>query len=359
LPTPQELANQALAPVLAEIQRQQAEERRRAQQAQQHAQATAGGLAQVLGGIAPQTQATYKAAGDSTAAYAKGFSAAAAGDSNATAQGLNDILARTNGGPQQVQAAGSNMGDVLYGLGGFIPGSSLAREGAAFTAAAQNLPATALRQGFSQAGQIGLQSQEKLTQLEALLRGEKAKLPGLTNDIRAQQAEQSTKDRAQRLNELLAVENLGVDKAQLQINQQNADTSRLSAQLTAEQNRFNRILDRAQLELDQDEFGLAVQTERRLSKPEKKGGFTKKEKRDLQEIAFGTAEDDFRGYTQDDGTVVPPRPPVATLRDLIASGVPFSVAMKAIQRFARASRPQGMSNALWNKWRATLKWTKK
>jgi hypothetical protein len=342
LPTPQELAIQALAPVLAEIQRQQAEEKRRAQRAQQHAQGVAGGLAQVLGGIAPQTQATYKAAGDSTAAYAKGFSAAAAGDSNAAAQGLNDILARTNGGPQQVQAAGQAGGDVLYGLGGYIPASNLAREGAAFTAAAQNLPATALRQGFSQAGQIGLQSQDKLTQLEALLRGEKAKLPGLVNDIRAQQAEQSTKDRAARLNELVAVETLGIKKDQLGINQQNANTAAARARLSAANARFSQLLGRAKLELAGDQYDLAVQREIRLGKPKKKGGFTAKQKQDLSQTAFETAADDFDAGTK----------PVETLRDLIAAGVPFSLAIRAIQRFARDKNADEF-------WRATLGWTKK
>lgn len=357
-------ANQALAPVLAEIRRQQAEEQRRAAAQQQAARDRAGGLAGVLEGIAPQTQATYKVAGDSTAAFAKGFAVAAAGDSNAAKAELDSILARTGQG-QTVRAAGENGGDVLYGLGGFIPASGLAREGAAFTAAAQNLPATARLQGESQVGQLALQSRDKMSELNALLRGEKAKLPGLVQEFGAQQADSARKDRAERLNELIAVENLGIRKDQLGISKENAVTSRMSVQLRASQQKFNQILAKAKLDLDQDQFGLALQREQRMSKPKKKGGFTDAQRQELQQTALDTARDDFKGAKYDEKgnfagyDPTERRAPVETLRDLIGGGVPFSLAIKAIQRFAKGSKPADMSAQTWALWRATLKWTKK
>ena len=94
------IANDALAPILAEYERQKAEEQKRAANARVTATQGAAGLAQILGGIAPQTQATYKQAGDSTSAYAKGFSAAFQQWSEQTASDLNKFLS-AQGGPQQ------------------------------------------------------------------------------------------------------------------------------------------------------------------------------------------------------------------------------------------------------------------
>lgn len=366
-PTPEQLAQQALHPVLAEIQRQQAEERRRAQQAQTAAHQRAGGLAEVLGGIAPQTQATYQAAGDSTAAYAKGFSAAFSQNSQAAEAGLNEILAKTGTGQQQVRGAGQAGGDVLYGVGGYIPASGLAREGAAFTAAAQNLPATARFLGQQQAGQIGLSSREKLEQLNALLRQEKGKLPGLAREIRADQAEAAIKDRAQRVNEAYIESQIGNIAFDNQVSAANAETARMNAATRRQSARFNQIMARADLALDEKQFELAVLREQRLSKPKAKGGFTPKQKKDLSQQAVDTAGDDFYGVDDDPSTT---RPPLETLRDLIAGGVPFSIAIRAIQRYAKGTMPahlkgvmgvdaQGREVPMWDLWKATLGWTKK
>lgn len=365
---PRALANQALAPVLAEIQRQKAEEARRAQNEQATAQASGYALSQVLDNIPGRIQDTYKQAGDSTSAYAKGFSAAFQQGSEQTANELNRFL-QQQGSPQQVTAAGTKGADVVYGLG-YIPAAGLAREGAAFSAAAEGFPAAALLRGQENANLAGRQSQDRLAQLDALLRQEKAKVPGLVQEIRAQQQEQATKDRAQRLNEALAVENLGIRKEQLGVSKFNAQTSRLNAKLRAQQQRFSQALSRAKLDLDQEQFDLALKREERLSKPKAKGGFTAKQRQDLSQTAVDTARDDFLGYEDEDGNKFDPRPPVETLRDLIASGVPFSIAIKAIQRFARGKKPaelkgvtftdeKGVERPLWDAWRATLKWTKK
>ena len=178
-------ANQALAPILAEIRRQQAEEAKRAENAQATAGASAHGLSQVLGAIPGRIEDTYQKAGDSTSAYAKGFSAAFQQGSEQTAQQLNEFLGK-QGSPQQVQAAGAKGADVLYGLGGYIPASTLAREGAAFTSAAEGLGAAALGRGQEQQALIRRDSADNLGKLDALLRQEKAKLPGLTQQFRQQ-----------------------------------------------------------------------------------------------------------------------------------------------------------------------------
>lgn len=175
-------AQAALAPVLAEIERQKAEEDRRAENAKATTAASAQGLSQVLGGLPGQIQDTYKQAGDATSAYAKGFSAAFQQDSEQAASALNEFL-QQQGSPQQVKAAGEAGADVLYGLGGFIPASALAREGAAFTSAAQGWGPGALARGQEQQALIGRESRSNIDRLNALIRQEKAKLPALAQEI--------------------------------------------------------------------------------------------------------------------------------------------------------------------------------
>lgn len=142
---------QDLARTLVEgsvLPQQQAIERER-QMAEQRAQARAQTLqgfgqaqANFLQGIAPQTEQTFQAAAGMTSAAAKGFSDGMRMALGESAGEANQLLAQ-QGSPQRVEV-GEGAADVLFGLGGFIPSSTLAREGAAFTAAAQRLPATAL-----------------------------------------------------------------------------------------------------------------------------------------------------------------------------------------------------------------------
>lgn len=113
-------------------------------------------------------------------------------------------------------------------------------------------------------------------------------------------------------------------------------------QLSRAKQGLDQLAKQAKLALDQDKFELALKREARMAKAPKKGGFTAKQKQDLAAIAFDTSADDF-----DAGTA-----PVETLRDLIAAGVPFSIAIKAIQR-------QGRKADASANWKATLGWTKK
>ena len=366
---PQALAQQALAPVLAALQAQKAQEQQAAANQQATAGASAQGLQQALAPIPGQIEDTYKRAGDTTSAYAKGFSTAFQAGSEQTANDLNAFLAK-QGSPQQVQSAGAKGADVLYGLGGFIPASGLAREGAAFSSAAEAFPASALLRGQENQALIGRESAGRLSQIDALLAQEQAKRPGLVQEIRAQQAEQRVKDRAQRLNELIAVEKLGISKGQLDVSKQNAVTSAQRLKLDAQKERFDQILANAKLDLDGDKYELAAKREQRMAKSPKKGGFTATQKQKMAQTALASARDAYLGFKDDDGNVVPPRPPVEVLRDLLAADVPFSIAIKAIQRFGKGRMPaelkgvkvldaEGREVSLWDLWRATLKWTKK
>jgi hypothetical protein len=103
----------------------------------------------------------------------------------ASAQSNNQFLAglgAPQGGlvdPGKATAAGN----VAYGLGGYMPAANLAREGAAFTAAAQQMPGNTLAQGqqdFTSNIFAGNKEQQQFhTQLKEL----EAKFPGVLNDV--------------------------------------------------------------------------------------------------------------------------------------------------------------------------------
>ncbi len=158
--TAQEVADQrvnaVINPQLEAIQRAQAEADARAAAAWQRQQEAIAGYsqaaAQMLQGTGQQVQQGYADAGQRTANYAKGFSIGFNSAVSGNADEANRLLAM-NGSGQTVQSAGSPGADVIYGLGGFIPASSLEREGAAFGAAASMLPSTQLGYGSQRLAQ--------------------------------------------------------------------------------------------------------------------------------------------------------------------------------------------------------------
>jgi hypothetical protein len=93
-----------------------------------------------------------------------------------------------------------------------------------------------------------------------------------------------------------------------------------------------------------------------LEAKRKSGGIKPKELRDLKQVAFETAHDDFAGgYKDDDGKWVSlgRKTPKETLLDLVNQGVPFSVAVASIQRVARHATNK---TAIGRLWRASLGW---
>lgn len=138
------IAAAALQPQLSslEMERDRAAERNRLEG--ERITGSAAGLAEVLKGIAPQTQATYEQAANRTAAFGKGYSDAMQQLQQQSADQGNALLAQNNS-PQTIAPTGGS--DALYALTGYLPASSLTREGAAFTAAARQLPGLAAGRG--------------------------------------------------------------------------------------------------------------------------------------------------------------------------------------------------------------------
>jgi hypothetical protein len=114
---------------------------------------------------------------------------------------------------------------------------------------------------------------------------------------------------------------------------------------------FEQGVKNSKLALDEKQYKLAMQKEARLAKGVGKNGFTPAQKQNLAQIALDTAGDDLAGGTDSKGKAFPPRKPVETLRDLIAAGIPFSIAIRAIQRYGKDPNAPP-------EWKATLGWTK-
>jgi hypothetical protein len=341
-----------------EAQRQQAlaEAAARQQAIQGFAQAGAEQVAPIGG----QVQAGYQDAAARTAQYSKGFSVGMQLAQQGSADDINSFLAK-NGSPvgQQVQG-NSGAADVLYGTTGFIPASGLEREGAAFGAAARQLPATMLGRGQ----QLQYESQRESQKTDREYLGELSKIeaerPGAVQKALLELKDAALKERAQRVDEQIAIEKLGISKAQLGISAANAETSRFSAQTA----RYNSQLTRLQNDrsyqnalrsLGLEEAGLGLRA-MELEAKKKSGGFTPKELSDKKQIAFETAHDDFAGgYKDKDGKWISlgRKTPKESLLDLVNQGIPFSVAVAAIQRVARHATNK---TAIGRLWRASLGW---
>jgi hypothetical protein len=143
-------ADALLGPYQAEIRRQQAEALADAERRAGFQRDVASALAHELAGIAPQIQGVYQEAAGTQTAMAKGFSDGLRMSAEKSAGQANDLMSTLAGAPDAQKISGDRataVGDVAYGLGGYIPGSTLNREGAAFSSAAAFLPNTALGEG--------------------------------------------------------------------------------------------------------------------------------------------------------------------------------------------------------------------
>ena len=190
-------AQQSIDPELQALQQEQARSDASSKQTIDNSRSIDSALASLLGTIAPNIQSTYSGAAGEIGSLAKGFGDKAVADSAAQGQDQASFLKEVAHAPDAqvagVQAAGGgqNLGDVLYGTRGFIPASTLAREGAAQVAEAQRLPGYELRQGDINATLLTKQAMQQDQSYADDMAKLRAQLPGLTtqayNNILSQQ----------------------------------------------------------------------------------------------------------------------------------------------------------------------------
>ena len=172
----------SLDPALAEVRRQQAEADAAAAARAEQIQGATNAYAEISKGIAPQIQQTYSDAAHDQVTFAKGYSDTMRALQEKSGNEMNAQLQQIGAPEGQMARPSAGASDVLYGLGGVIPATTFGREGAAFTAAAAQLPATA--QGVGMQFLMSAQAEaakERKTFGEKLLELE-AKRPGLIAD---------------------------------------------------------------------------------------------------------------------------------------------------------------------------------
>jgi hypothetical protein len=349
----QEYAETVLSPSLEAIRAERAEAER---MAQQRAQAMAGynqAAAQMLQSIGPQVQQGYAGAAGRTANFGKGYSVGMQISQQGAADEANRLLAM-NGAPQgQQQTVTSDAADVLYGTGGVIPATSLEREGAAFGAAASQLPATQLGMGRVSLQALMEKAAEEQRDFDRAVREIESKRPGVVQEALADLKDQEMKTRAQRLNERIAEQELGLKFE---------SASQGRARLAQGQQRLNQQArnDLARLDLSAANYQLAVQREQRLSRGKGKGGFTPKQRADLQKRAGELAKQLYWGE-QPKRKYVAKNPPGQrwvkvpgteiegvgyweAMKELLNAGIPYSMARKTLNRLYKPGedgRPGG------------------
>ena len=106
--------------------------------------------AAILQGVAPRVQDTYTNAANADAGYAHGLGSNVQQTINQQADANNAFLQKM-GTPSGGLEHPADVGGTAYGLEGYIPATTLQREGAAFGSAAQMMPGDVLKQGQQQA----------------------------------------------------------------------------------------------------------------------------------------------------------------------------------------------------------------
>jgi len=165
-----------------------------------------GALAEISKGVAPQVAGIYKDAAGTEGALGKGFADAQAAIQSGEASDMSSFL-KVAGIPQASvdsvlqKAGGSGATDVLYGLGGAIPATALNREGAAFSAAAAQLPATAAGLGMENIHQMANQWAQDNKGFDTAIEDLIGKEGGRTAEILQQILENDRAERALKLQE--------------------------------------------------------------------------------------------------------------------------------------------------------------
>lgn len=147
-------------------------------QRQTDAQGVATALSNLLKGIGPAVNGEYQSAAQNQELAANGFSQGMQDALKGNTDNLNAMLAKLNA-PAQLDSHAGQAGDVLYALGGFNPGTTFSKQGAAFGAAADLQAGDALLKGQenvkdlqNQAIQADQGFQQKIAELAGKLPGD-------------------------------------------------------------------------------------------------------------------------------------------------------------------------------------------
>jgi cell wall-associated NlpC family hydrolase len=292
--------------------------------------------AALLQGIAPRVQNTYSNAANADAGYARGLSDNVQGAVNQQAQGDNAFLTKM-GTPSAGLVKPADVGGTAYGLQGYIPATTLQREGAAFGSAAQMFPGDALRQG-QQAATSTLND----TTTIAKLQDELGKLAATQPEV-YQKLLQTFQDNAFKRTELAQGQqriNISAQQGQERINIE----AQRAAQSALSSNR-NYRLSLARLGIAQKSLQLrALKSEAKLHGGSGgSGGFTPDELVHIRGQAGRIAQNTHDGGKLSDGSPDPRFPALnykQAFKQEILAGIPPSIAIQALKEAGYKVPPQ-------------------
>jgi hypothetical protein len=360
--TPAEIRKAAMDTAQAQLDPLRGDIRNQATQAQARTDAqgkailaAAQAAAELLKGMGPQVSGIYQQAAANQAQIGKGYSGGLQQAQDASAAQTNAQLANIGAPEGQMQHPGGEAANVLYGLGGAIPASTLSTQGAAFGAAAAQLPATAVLRGQQDFGANVAKGAQEQVGFEQMLRDLDGKYPGMLDSLIS-----------------------GMNRDQLQLFSLNLQSQYLGLNTKkAEDTNVNKAADRklkvalARLAALQA-AGRITETERHnraveatarakaataARKAAGKKALTPAQRQKIQATAETMAEDFYYGqspkqhfvastgeYTDVPGTGKLQTPYGQALNRMIAAGIPRAYAIKALNTFYRpgeAGRPGG------------------
>jgi len=288
----------------------------------QKAQAQMGfakAAAAIMQQAAPRVSDNYTNAANADAGYARGLGDVAQQPLDQNAKANNDFLTQM-GTPSSALHPAAPVGDIAYGLQGYIPASTLQREGAAWGSAAQLLPGDLLKSGQQQAGAT-LANDPTLASLQTALgsaAGKAAYEQASLNSTNAyRQAELGL--RGQTLKSENAYRGAELQLSQERINQ--------AAQQSVQRNK------QAWARIGLSQRSLALRAAKSEAKKQG-GGFTPDELVHIKGLAGHIAQNSKNGLLLKDGTPDPAHPPLsykAALKQEILNGVPPSIAIQSLK----------------------------
>jgi hypothetical protein len=334
-------AKAALAAAQAPVQGQQAASDAYYKSRAQDATDEATALSNLLKGIGPATQQTYDTAAQNQGLLATGFSHGMQDALQGNTDNLNAMLDKL-GQNVKLDSHAQEAGDVTYGLGGYIPGSTFTREGAAFGAAADQLPATALLRGQDNAEAQRQTGDSEHAKFDAQLADMASKLPGdvQSNYEKLQSLALQNKRFAlavqnQKFTQALKIANqkLAVAKYNTDVQYKNANLKLSAARINLESQKFARqqvtqdrsyALSLARLGIEQKRLQLsATQQEYKLQN----GGLTTGQITKYKSLAQGLA---MQAFASQNKATKQPVSYKEALASILQRQVPLSVAQAAL-----------------------------
>lgn len=315
----------AEAPIQEQIKAEKAANLQRAQQQMGFAKAAAAIMQQA----APAIGNAYANAANSDAGYARALGTAVQAPITQSVDQNNAFLTKM-GTPTGGLGTAAPVGDVSYGLEGYIPATSLQREGAAWESQAQLAPGNLLHAGQQQAAET-LGNDPTL----ASLQGDLAKLAATQPEVyqKLLSAYQSERDKQIGLRQ--SQQRIGIESFRAQtsaqqgqerigIAQQNANTSAERAAQTAfnENRNYKIALKRLGIAQRKEQIS-ALASQAKLNS----GGFTPDELTHIKNTAANMAVALFNG-TKGDSTH-PPSPKANyrfAMKYMITHGIPPTIA---------------------------------